>query len=99
MKPAESTEHEDDDRRSLIFNELRPKIRQIVRKVTIPELNELAVFIMKIFESNEYSSKVYLEALIFISGHGIFDSNTALMAQECIVGLGDSPEIVSMNYE
>jgi hypothetical protein len=52
-----------------------------------------------ILESNEYSAQVYLETLLYIGQHGIFDSTTVLMAQECIDGLGNFPELVATNYE
>jgi hypothetical protein len=37
--------------------------------------------------------------LLLIGCQGVFDSNTVLIMQQCIEGLADFPEIISLHYQ
>jgi len=52
-----------------------------------------------ILESSEYSARIYMEALFYIGSNLQFDSSSAFMAQECVVGMIDYPELISNEYK
>ena len=56
----------DNEHFRIVYEEIRPKIKEVVVGQKADFIKELANFIGHILESAEYSSWVYYEALVYI---------------------------------
>lgn len=85
----------EDKKSALVYSELQSNLTKLSPMITPLEIKEIANLFGGIFNSVEYSGLVYYQQLLYVGQVGVFDSSSALMAQECIYGLmGSCPEII-----
>ena len=96
IEPLECPEEEKFEN---IYKQLKPKILEIIPEISSSNLKLLAQLIGSSLESIEYSAEVYFETLMWLGQIATFDSHYAIMAQECMTGLAEYPEIIASRFK